>query len=195
VRRAWIHSQRLRSGQRARRWRGDRRTGAGPGASDRKAIYKEIERRHDESVKRLQEWIGVGSIAAENIGMAEGCDAMRRLALDAGFQRAECIQTKGHPGVFATLDAGARRDWKPPGIFSRSDTTHCWSMPMRICWPCSDTSTSTRCAPVWFRRRMNIRGQVIMLIWVEVASRGSQRSSHFACWAPIASARRPPTKP
>ena len=34
---------------------------------------------------------------------------MRRLALDAGFQRADCIQTKGHPGVFATLDAGARR--------------------------------------------------------------------------------------
>ena len=79
------------------------------GAADRKAIYKEIERRHDESVKRLQEWIGVGSIAAENIGMAEGCDAMLRLALDAGFQRADCIQTKGHPGVFATLDAGARR--------------------------------------------------------------------------------------
>ena len=58
------------------------------GAGDRKAIYKEIERRHDESVKRLQEWIGVGSIAAENVGMAQGCDHMRRLALDAGFQRA-----------------------------------------------------------------------------------------------------------
>jgi hypothetical protein len=67
------------------------------GAADRKAIYKEVERRHDESVKRLQEWIGVGSIAAENAGMQEGCDMMRRLALDAGFQRAECIQTKGIP--------------------------------------------------------------------------------------------------
>lgn len=33
----------------------------------------------------------------------------RRLALDAGFQQAECIQTKGRPGVFATLDAGARK--------------------------------------------------------------------------------------
>src|SRR4051794_24014915 len=86
---------------------------AGParaaGGSDRKPIYKEIERRHDESVKRLQEWIGVGSIAAENVGMAQGCDMMRRLALDAGFQRAECMQTKGHPGVFATMDNGAKR--------------------------------------------------------------------------------------
>ena len=86
---------------------------AGPalaaGAADRKAIYQEIERRHDESVKMLQEWIAVQSIAAENIGMADGCEKMRQLALDAGFQRADCIQTKGHPGVFATLDAGARR--------------------------------------------------------------------------------------
>jgi hypothetical protein len=40
-------------------------------AADRKPIYKEIERRHDEAVKRLQEWIGVGSIAAENVGMAQ----------------------------------------------------------------------------------------------------------------------------
>jgi acetylornithine deacetylase/succinyl-diaminopimelate desuccinylase-like protein len=79
------------------------------GGADKKAIYKEIERRHDESVKRLQQWIGVGSIAAENKGMTEGCDMMRRLALDAGFQRAECMPTKGHPGVFATLDAGAKR--------------------------------------------------------------------------------------
>jgi acetylornithine deacetylase/succinyl-diaminopimelate desuccinylase-like protein len=86
---------------------------AGPalaaGAADRKPIYKEIERRHGETVKMLQEWIAVKSIAAENIGMANGCEKMRHLALDAGFQRAECIQTKGHPGVFATLDAGARR--------------------------------------------------------------------------------------
>jgi acetylornithine deacetylase/succinyl-diaminopimelate desuccinylase-like protein len=78
-------------------------------ASDRKAIYNEIERRHSTWVKYLQEWLTVKSIAAENIGMEQGCERMRQLALDAGFQRAECIQTKGHPGVFATLDAGARR--------------------------------------------------------------------------------------
>jgi len=78
-------------------------------APDRSRIYKEIDRRHDEAVVRLQQWLHQPSIAAENIGMSEGCDMMRRLALDAGFQQAECIATKGHPGVFATLDAGARR--------------------------------------------------------------------------------------
>ena len=33
---------------------------------------------------------------------------MKKLALDAGFQKAEVIPTKGHPAVFATLDAGAK---------------------------------------------------------------------------------------
>src|SRR5262245_53529446 len=40
--------------------------------------------------------------------MREGAELMTKLALDAGFQHAEVIATKGHPGVFATLDAGAR---------------------------------------------------------------------------------------
>ncbi len=71
-------------------------------------IYREVERRHDETVARLQEWIRQPSIAAENIGMQEGAELTRRLALDAGFQHAEIVPTKGAPGVFATLDAGAR---------------------------------------------------------------------------------------
>jgi hypothetical protein len=72
-------------------------------------IYDEITKRHDETVARLQAWIKQPSISAENIGMAEGAAMMRQLALDAGFQNAEIIPTKGHPGVFATLDAGAKR--------------------------------------------------------------------------------------
>ena len=78
-------------------------------AAERSAIYKEVERRHDEALARLQEWLHQPSIAAENRGMSEGCELMRKLALDAGFQHAECIPTQGHPGVFATLDAGARQ--------------------------------------------------------------------------------------
>lgn len=72
-------------------------------------IYDEIERRHDETVARLQEWIRQPSIAAENIGMQEGAELMKKLALDAGFQHAEIVATKGAPGVFATLDAGAKQ--------------------------------------------------------------------------------------
>lgn len=78
-------------------------------AADRNAIYKQVDQRQGEAVTRLQQWLKQPSIAAESLGMQEGCDMMRKLALDAGFQHAECIQTKGHPGVFATLDAGASK--------------------------------------------------------------------------------------
>src|SRR6185436_9479332 len=79
------------------------------GQSDLGDLRKEIAKRHDEAVKRLQEWIHQPSIAAENRGIAEGCDLMIRLLKDAGFQRAEKVPTDGCPGVFATLDAGAPR--------------------------------------------------------------------------------------
>jgi acetylornithine deacetylase/succinyl-diaminopimelate desuccinylase-like protein len=71
-------------------------------------VYDEIAKRHDETIARLQEWIHQPSIAAENIGMTEGAELMKALALEAGFQKAEVIPTKGHPAVFATLDAGAK---------------------------------------------------------------------------------------
>ena len=70
-------------------------------------IQSEIEKRHDESIQRLQHWVRNPSIAAEDRGMDEGCDLMMRMAREAGFQTATRIETAGHPGVFARLDAGA----------------------------------------------------------------------------------------
>src|SRR5438270_487047 len=64
-------------------------------------IKAEITKRHDESVKRLQDWIGQVSIAAENRGYPEGAEYMAKLARDAGFQQATVINTDGKPGVFA----------------------------------------------------------------------------------------------
>ena len=78
-------------------------------SSDLAPVLREVEKRHDEAVRRLQEWIRVPSIAAENKAMSEGCDLMIRLLRDAGFGSAVKVSTDGHPGVFATLDAGARR--------------------------------------------------------------------------------------
>jgi hypothetical protein len=73
------------------------------------AIQAEIVKRHDEGVLRLQQWIREPAIAAENRGMDAGCETMLRLAREAGFQSAVKVPTAGHPGVFATLDAGAPR--------------------------------------------------------------------------------------
>jgi acetylornithine deacetylase/succinyl-diaminopimelate desuccinylase-like protein len=76
---------------------------------DLDAIRAEVEKRHDESVRRLQDWIRQPSIAAENRGMNEGCELTLRMLRDAGFQQATKIPTDGQPGIFATLDAGAPR--------------------------------------------------------------------------------------
>src|SRR5262249_61708909 len=76
-------------------------------ATDRADIKAEVTKRHNEAVKRLQDWIGQVSIAAENRGYPEGAEYMAKLARDAGFQQATVINTDGKPGVFATLDAGA----------------------------------------------------------------------------------------
>ena len=78
-------------------------------ADPRADIRAEIAKRHDEGVQRLQEWIRLPSIAAENRSMSEGCELMMRLLRDAGFQTVTRIETDGQPGVFATLDAGAKR--------------------------------------------------------------------------------------
>ena len=77
--------------------------------ADLKPIFAEIEKRHDESVKRLQAWIRQPSIAAENRGVSEGCDLTMKMLTDAGFQTVTKIPTDGQPGIFATLDAGAPR--------------------------------------------------------------------------------------
>jgi acetylornithine deacetylase/succinyl-diaminopimelate desuccinylase-like protein len=78
-------------------------------AEDLKPFEAEIARRHDENVTRLQNWIRQPAIAAENRGMTEGCDLMMRMLRDAGFGQVAKVPTDGHPGVFATLDAGAPR--------------------------------------------------------------------------------------
>src|SRR5262245_49985700 len=78
-------------------------------ADPRAAIQAEIAKRHDEGVKRLQDWIKLPSIAAENRNANEGCELMMKLAREAGFQQVVRVDTDGKPGVFATLDAGAPR--------------------------------------------------------------------------------------
>jgi acetylornithine deacetylase/succinyl-diaminopimelate desuccinylase-like protein len=72
-------------------------------------IQTEIERRHEEAVTRLQRWIHQPSIAAENNGVAEGCDLTMQLRREAGFKQVSKVPTDGQPGIFATLDAGAPR--------------------------------------------------------------------------------------
>jgi len=75
--------------------------------NDLNPIWPQIEKHHDEAVKRLQEWIKQPSIAAENRGVNEGCELTMRFLREAGFGQVTKVPTDGQPGIFATLDAGA----------------------------------------------------------------------------------------
>ena len=99
-------------------------------ADDLAAIRAEIEKRHEEAVRRLQTWIRQPSIAAENRGMNEGCELIEQMLREAGFGGIKKMPTDGQPGVFATLDAGAS---KTLGLYFMYDVKQAdpaeWSSP------------------------------------------------------------------
>ena len=81
---------------------------AAPNDPGRAKVAAAIRADHDAAVERLRAWIKLPTIANMGINHKEGAEYMRQLALDAGFQMAKVIPTSGVPGVFATLDAGAK---------------------------------------------------------------------------------------
>ena len=76
---------------------------------DRETIRRAVEAGHEESVRRIREWIALPTIAAEGLNLEEGADHMARLATEAGFTGVRKVPTGGVPAVFGVLDAGARR--------------------------------------------------------------------------------------
>ncbi|KAF1717662.1 twin-arginine translocation pathway signal protein [Pseudoxanthomonas yeongjuensis] len=77
--------------------------------ADMAALQRTVAAQHDASLKRLQDWIALPSIAAEDLNSREGAEYMATLAREAGFQKVSILDTDGKPGVFATLDAGAQK--------------------------------------------------------------------------------------
>lgn len=103
---------------------------AGARALEMDTFKAEIDKRHDESVKRIQTWIKQPSIAAENRGMNEGCQLMMEMLKEAGFDQVAKVSTDGMPGAYAILDAGAP---KTVGIYFMYDVKQFdaseWSSP------------------------------------------------------------------
>jgi len=75
---------------------------------DRAQVVASIGDDREAAIERLRSWIALPTIANMGVNTPEGAEYMRRLALDAGFQQARLVETGGVPGVFATLDAGAK---------------------------------------------------------------------------------------
>ena len=84
-------------------------THAARAADDFADVKRQIAAKHEESVKRLRDWIALPSIAAESLNSAAGAERMAELAREAGFQKVVIVPTDGKPGVFATLEAGAAK--------------------------------------------------------------------------------------
>jgi acetylornithine deacetylase/succinyl-diaminopimelate desuccinylase-like protein len=76
--------------------------------ADKKSVLSQVQKMHAENVKRLQDWIALPSIAAENRNYPQGPEHMAKLAREAGFSDVKLVSTSGKPGVFGTLDSGAR---------------------------------------------------------------------------------------
>ena len=75
--------------------------------ADKAAVLAQIPKMHAANIKRLQEWIALPSIAAENRNFPQGPEHMAKLAQEAGFTGVKLIPTAGKPGVFGKIDAGA----------------------------------------------------------------------------------------
>ncbi len=75
----------------------------------RDRIRAAIDQQLPDNIARIQDWIRHPGIAAENWQMDAACDYTMGLIRDAGFQMVTKVPTRGQPGIFATLDAGAKR--------------------------------------------------------------------------------------
>lgn len=80
---------------------------AAAGSADKAAVLAQVPKMHAENVKRLQDWIALPSIAAENRNYPQGPERMADLARQAGFTNVRLIPTSGKAGVFGRLDSGA----------------------------------------------------------------------------------------
>ena len=80
----------------------------GGSGADKSQVLAQVPKMHGENVKRLQDWIALPSIAAENLNFPAGAEHMAELARQAGFTGVRLVPTSGKPGVFGRLDAGAK---------------------------------------------------------------------------------------
>jgi acetylornithine deacetylase/succinyl-diaminopimelate desuccinylase-like protein len=73
------------------------------------AVYDYIETKLPDHLAAIQRWLRQPSISAQNIGIQEMAELLRKDLEDIGFEEAELVPTDGHPGVWRYYDAGAEK--------------------------------------------------------------------------------------
>jgi len=76
---------------------------------DRKKVSRHIESSYDKHLSRLQELVRQPSISAENRGIRECAELVKRYLQDLGCRETNLVETSGHPIVYGFYDASTEK--------------------------------------------------------------------------------------
>lgn len=70
-------------------------------------VYAYLHQHRDADLAQLQRWVRQPSISAQNQGIAQMAELLRKDLQTLGFRDTALVPTSGHPGVYGYYDAGA----------------------------------------------------------------------------------------
>lgn len=76
-------------------------------AGDYADVYAYLQTHRQASLAQLQRWVRQPSISAQNQGIAQMAELLRKDLQTLGFRDTALVPTSGHPGVYGYYDAGA----------------------------------------------------------------------------------------
>lgn len=74
---------------------------------ERERVFDYVDQRYQDHLRKLQEFVRQPSISAENRGVRECAELVRKYLVDLGCKDARLVETSGHPVVYGFYDAGA----------------------------------------------------------------------------------------
>jgi acetylornithine deacetylase/succinyl-diaminopimelate desuccinylase-like protein len=80
-------------------------------------VYDYIDAHFDEHLAKIQAFLRQPSVSAQSLGIAETARMVVEMVREIGAKDAALVPTKGHPGVWGTIDAGATRTLLNYGMY------------------------------------------------------------------------------
>jgi len=76
---------------------------------EREKVFDYIDKHYEDHLKKLQEFVRQPSISAENKGVRECAELVKRYLMDLGCKDARLVETSGHPVAYGNYNAGAQK--------------------------------------------------------------------------------------
>lgn len=76
---------------------------------EREKVFNYINMHYEEHIKKLQEFVRQPSISAENRGIRECAELVKKYFVDLGCKDSKLVETSGHPVVYGAYNAGAEK--------------------------------------------------------------------------------------